>query len=419
MTMKAKLTNRWIETCATKGIVWDTEFPSFGLRITEKGTKTYFLNYRVKETKTERRITLGRWHPGFAPDAARKRARVMLAGIDQGRDPLWERQERRRCEAEKRQAAEDHRQIEEAKPTLAALFDRWMTEHSEVENKPATIKKNRGLWRRNIEPIYGGRKVESISKADILDLKTRLKSLPVEFNRCHSLIKTMMRWAMTEGECQSDPTAGVSKYKEHPSERILSSDEMRRLARALEARATEGANPHSIGAIRLLALVGWRISEVRSLRWENVDFDRGEALLPDTKTGTRWAWLSPEAVDVIRALPKIGPFVFVGRNLSRPLGYEAIAAELKKVCAKAGITDATPHVFRASAATAMAEAGASVFALRDAFGWKGLAMPNRYVKRAARSAREAIAQHGRRTAALFERDDDAEVIAIPTRHHGS
>ena len=54
----------------------------------------------------------------------------------------------------------------------------------------------------------------------------------------------------------------------------------------------------------------------------------------------------------------------------------------------------------------------SVFALRDAFGWKGLAMPNRYVKRVARSAREAVEQHGRRTAALLRGEDDAEVVEL-------
>ena len=88
------------------------------------------------------------------------------------------------------------------------------------------------------------------------------------------------------------------------------------------------------------------------------------------------------------------------------------ASLLAKVCERSGVTDATPHTFRASAATAMAEAGASVFALRDAFGWKGLAMPNRYVKRAARSAREAVEQHGRRTAALLRGEDDAEVLEL-------
>ncbi len=72
--------------------------------------------------------------------------------------------------------------------------------------------------------------------------------------------------------------------------------------------------------------------------------------------------------------------------------------------------DVSPHVFRASAATAMAEAGASLFALREAFGWTGLAMPNRYVKRAAQSAREAVAQHGARTAAIMAGKPAAEVL---------
>ena len=60
----------------------------------------------------------------------------------------------------------------------------------------------------------------------------------------------------------------------------------------------------------------------------------------------------------------------------------------------------------------MAEAGASVFALRDIFGWTTLEMPNRYVKRAAQSAREAVAKHGARTAAIMGGQPPAEVLEM-------
>ena len=47
------------------------------------------------------------------------------------------------------------------------------------------------------------------------------------------------------------------------------------------------ASPAAIAAIRLLMLTGCRSGEILSLRWENVDPDRGELRLPDSKTGSR------------------------------------------------------------------------------------------------------------------------------------
>ena len=40
-------------------------------------------------------------------------------------------------------------------------------------------------------------------------------------------------------------------------------------------------------AIRLLMLTGCRLWEIQKLRWEHVDLEAGELLLPDSKTGGR------------------------------------------------------------------------------------------------------------------------------------
>jgi integrase len=375
--------------------VWDGEIPGFGVRVRPTGAKSYVVKYRVHGGRdgVQRRSSIGK--PSILPvEKARATAREILADVTKGGDPFGERQRRREA------------------PTASEMFDRYMAEHSEVENRPATIKKNRALWRRNLEAAFGKRRVEDITSSDISRLKAQLKATPVEFNRCLSLLKTAFRLSVGWGWRVDNPASSVKPYKEEPRERTLGPDEIRRIARALNAMEAEGANPHAVAAVRLLAMLGWRISEVRSLRWGNIDGERAEALLPDTKTGTRTAALSPEVLDILRVIPRLGDFVIPGRDPSRPLGYEAVARLLAKVCKRSGVADITPHVFRASAATAMAESGASVFALRDAFGWKGLAMPNRYVKRVAKSAREALEQHGRRTAALLRGEDDAEVVDL-------
>lgn len=115
---------------------------------------------------------------------------------------------------------------------------------------------------------------------------------------------------------------------------------------------------------------------------------------------------------MIADAPRRGDYVFPGRAKAGNLGYSVISDVLNRACDRARVADVSPHVFRASAATSMAEAGASLFALREAFGWAGVTMPNRYVKRAALSAREAVAKHGARTAAIMGGQPEAEVVKI-------
>ena len=85
-----------------------------------------------------------------------------------------------------------------------------------------------------------------------------------------------------------NPCRFVTKYPERRRERFLSDDEYHRLGAALRDAEREGfASSSSVAAIRLLMLIGCRSGEILSLRWENVDLDRGEFRLPDSKTDVR------------------------------------------------------------------------------------------------------------------------------------
>jgi integrase len=67
---------------------------------------------------------------------------------------------------------------------------------------------------------------------------------------------------------------------------------------------------------------------------------------------------------------------------------------LSDVCAAAGIAQITPHVLRHTAATWAAISGAEAHELREAFGWKTLAMTARYVSKS-----ESLARRGAQRAA--------------------
>lgn len=71
---------------------FDQSLPSFGLRITAKGVKSYFCFYRVSGQQV--RHTLGR-HPAMTLAEARRQAGMVFDAVSVGRDPRIEKRERK------------------------------------------------------------------------------------------------------------------------------------------------------------------------------------------------------------------------------------------------------------------------------------------------------------------------------------
>src|SRR6516165_2360062 len=75
---------------------WDAALPGFGLRVTEKGAKSWTVLYR--HNGRLRRATLGNY-PAVSLADARRGARGMLIEIGNGTDPAAVKIEERRREA--------------------------------------------------------------------------------------------------------------------------------------------------------------------------------------------------------------------------------------------------------------------------------------------------------------------------------
>src|SRR4051812_20071141 len=90
-----KLTKRTIDaakpTCG-RYVLWDSELPGFGLRISPASTKTFIVRYRPHGGRNAPRrfVTVGRYGV-LTPDQARDRARDILAEVALGKDPATAR----------------------------------------------------------------------------------------------------------------------------------------------------------------------------------------------------------------------------------------------------------------------------------------------------------------------------------------
>ncbi len=124
----------------------------------------------------------------------------------------------------------------------------------------------------------------------------------------------------------------------------------------MRSAAYEGS-PYAVAAVKLLVFTGARLGEVLGLRWAWIDFERGEARLPDSKTGAKTLHLPPPALAVLAELPRIegNPYVIVGAkagaalvNLEKP--WRAIRKD-------AGLEDVRLHDLRHAFASVAASSG--------------------------------------------------------------
>ena len=74
-------------------ITYDDGVAGLGLRITAAGAKAFVLTYRINGR--QRRLTVGSW-PDWTATAAREKAKELKRQIDNGDDPLAEREQARR-----------------------------------------------------------------------------------------------------------------------------------------------------------------------------------------------------------------------------------------------------------------------------------------------------------------------------------
>src|SRR5262249_35825457 len=115
----------------------------------------------------------------------------------------------------------------------------------------------------------------------------------------------------------SNPCRHIEKYREHARERFLTSEEINRLADAIQD-AEQGSRslPSTIAAIRLLLFTGARRNEILTLKWQYVDLERSMLFLPDSKTGRKPIHLNALAVALLGELPRVAgnDYVLPGRK---------------------------------------------------------------------------------------------------------
>jgi integrase len=351
-------------------LLWDTGVIGFCARRQRGPGITYCVFYR--SAGRQRWMTIGRHGAPWTPDMARKKAREILGDAARGADPAAAKQAARKA------------------ITVAELGERFLIEHAEAKRKASTAKEYRRLLEHIVLPAIGKHKVANLTRQDIADFHHARRRTPTEANRALAVTTTLFNFAEKLGERPdgSNPCRHIATYPQKRRERFLSPAELARLGDALAAYC---GSPYVVAAIKLLLFTGARLGEVLGLQWQWIDFDRGEARLPDSKTGAKTLHLAPPALAVLSLVPRVAgnPHVVVGGRDGRALvNLEKPWGAIRKA---AGLEDVRLHDLRHSFASIAASNGMGLLIIGKMLGHTQAQTTQRYAHLAADPVKAAAA----------------------------
>lgn len=293
------------------GLHMDDCTPAFGIRV-GKRLRTWIVLKEPNRTK----VTIGHY-PNLSLSDARKKAMIALASP-----------------------------TPETRPKISfdeaiALFlaqSRWR----ESTKRVLTSSLRHFSWTRPLSKITHEHVVQA------------LEAIPGKSARAHALkdIRAFFNWCVPRYLATS-PAAGLKMEPQPSRDRVLTSDELKRVWAAAETMG------YPFGTIvRLLILTGQRKTEIGGMRWEQVHGDRVELPATLVKNGRSHSFpLGPAAIALLPKARKSGP-VFTATGSRDP--YNGYTYHLKLLQKASQTTDWTLHDLRRTFATGLAEMGTPI-----------------------------------------------------------
>ncbi len=375
MTKRTRLTDAGILRLRPGGTdytVWDTVTPGLGVRVRTTGFRGYVFHQRG--TGDARRVSLGAVTLKSVADARTECLAIQLNGsvTESGNGsnpgcgmPLFG------------DYVED--------PWLAESRGRW---------KPSTRRFVDSLLRTKLLPEFGNLRLDRIDPTGVDAWFDRCSATaPGNANKALALLRQIMSHAVANSLIATNAARRARMNPRPRLTRFLSAEEIVRLHEALgQCVAERPSCEGQADILRLLIHTGCRKSEIKDLRWSEVD---GDTLrLADGKTGPRTVYLSAGARAVIdRQRFGSGPFVFPSQiDPGKPYGRE-----LKlwtRVRERAGLEGVRLHDVRHTYASQAVMKGVPLPVVARLLGHRNLQMTMRYAHVGDRDVIEAAERIG-------------------------
>jgi integrase len=357
--MKEKLTDRGLDAKKPRDksyTIGDAACPGLCVRITPKGIKTFAFAYRIKGAGKVAWLTLGRY-----PDVTLAKARELTNDARKtaalGGTPLAPKVERAEAEKKSKTFAE----------VVGLYFDA----------KLATLRRGREtrLTLQRIGRVYGWneRAVASITDDDaaamLHDIAAR-RGRKAMANQTKYIAHAMFKWAKQPGR----KFVTINPFADLPApggaigkrDRFLSTAEIRKVWRALEAPERFKVSPDAATALRLILttaarpgmVAGMIGAELRDLRGPSEHGPHWSLPAERMKAGSAFITpLSGLALELLRPYLKSDPKARLFESLA---GRNQMHEAAQQIVAGLGMERWTPHDLRRTAATILDRSGYSL-----------------------------------------------------------
>ncbi len=318
-----------------EAIYFDDDVPGFGLRLRERGSRTFVFQYKLG-TK-QRRMALGA-AAALSVGKVRLIAERLHARVKLGEDPASDKADAK----------------VNAARTFRAIADEYLEQRRDDLSKGRLRERTYPDLERHLlkhaKPLHQ-LQLAKIDRADIAAILTSVTkhSGAVTANRVRTSLSTFYAWAMGQGITDANPVIGTNRHDEKSRERVLVPAELRAIWNAL------GDDDFS-AIIKLLALTGCRAAEIAGLSWSEV-IDHS-IILPGERTKNHRPHIVPladAAATILAARPRReGRDLIFGRGLRPFSGWsnckERLDARIKVQTGKS-LPHWTPHDLRRTFAT--------------------------------------------------------------------
>lgn len=213
---------------------------------------------------------------------------------------------------------------------------------------------------------------QQITAADVWDFRDGNADTPNMTNRCLSLMKQVMNYAVRRRMVVNNPVIGVDAHDEAQRDREIKPAEFR----AIYEKA--GARLQCI--MDLWYLTGQRVMDVMRIHRSQLLDDGIE--FKQQKTGkkllVRWTPELKAAVERAKGLSTVPTLTLFHGRFRRPLDYQSVHLQWVVACEAAGVANAQMRDLRAMSATEAEEQGINATSL---LGHSSAAMTKRYLRR--------------------------------------
>lgn len=291
--------------------VMDSEIRGLGVRVNDKGDRTFIFYSRFPGTASPQRRSLGEY-PAMSLAAARKRAADWREQIRQGIDP--------RVQEEAEQAARRREEEGRNRKTFEAVLERFIAARRRDGIRKAD--QDERDFKRLCLPQWQGKPVDEITMADILAVLEPIRdrgTVRMAQNLAQK-IGTFLNWCVDDELMPASPYRAkrikIALGEKKSKIRVLTPEEIRAFWAAIHELDDTYTRIYL-----LLLYTGQRLREILELSWSEINFERRTLTISKERFKSDRDHVLPltdRVYSIIESTPRWGscPWVFSlnGRN---------------------------------------------------------------------------------------------------------